>query len=336
MPLTVLAVIAFAGAYAGYWYYAKGALHDGVDLWIAQRRAEGIDVRVGALSITGFPFALDAEARDVVAAQAGGRVAWEGRVPILHMVGAPWDFRRLAFATGGPAELIVVNIVTGQRAAITAARGEGSAAFEASGRLRFRELRLYKIGAEGSEPFLPMTAAVADFGVNQREPDAVEVSLRAVDMTMPPLPGPQLGQSLQTLAATIVWQGAIPSLPTQSALAAWRANGGRVDIRFLEAVWGPLGFTASGEARLDADLQPTGTLSTTTQGYREAVNAIEAAGQMSPRQAAQTRLMLDLMATRPGNGGPPQLDVDLNLVDRRLSAGALPLAVLPRIDWPLR
>ena len=128
--------------------------------------------------------------------------------------------------------------------------------------------------------------------------------------------------------------GAIPAAPTAPALAAWRDRGGRVEVRFLEAVWGPVAVSASGEIGLDGNLQPAGKLATSTRGYREAVSAAEAAGQLTAERAAQLRLLLDVMATRPADGGAARLDADLRLANRRLFAGIIPLADLPPLRWP--
>jgi hypothetical protein len=329
---TVLVLL--AAAYGGYWTYAAGLLRDGIDGWIAARHAEGVEVRLRTVSVGGFPFTLEVEVGDVVAATAAGDIAWQLRTPGVRVTAAPWDFRRIAFAVPNPTEGFVANVATGERTNFTARAAAGEAAFDRRGRLLAGTVDLDAPTATGRNPFLPLSARLASLNYDQREPTATEVTLRATEIGLPPVEGLALGDVMQSLVATFVVHGPLPRAPTEPQLAAWRAAGGWLDIRFLEARWGPLNVSAKGEARLDDDLQPTGVLSTSTRGYREAVSAAETTGQVTRQQGAQIRLVLDLLATHPENGAAPQLDVDLSLHDRHLKAGVMPLADVPRVHWP--
>ncbi len=332
--LSSLILAALGAAYVGYWHYAADLFRTGVDTWIALRRAEGVEIRYQRVAVGGFPFALNAVVDDMVAVGGAGDLAWEGRTPSIDLVAAPWDLRRFDFVAPGTTEMIVVNIATGQRAKVTAAALAGGGAFDSRGRLRAGKLTLENVDATGSGPFLPLAARALTTSYTQLGPKSAEVSLHGFEIQLPPLPMSHLGDIVQTLTAAIVLHGPMPRAPTEPQLAAWRRDDGRIDIRFLEATWGPVTVSSSGQARLDPALQPSGTLATSTRGYREAISAAEAAGQLSARDAAQVRLMLDLLATRPENGGPPRLDVDLKVSNRKLYAGILPLADLPRITWP--
>jgi len=329
----VLIVVALAAAYGGYWAYAAGLLRSGVDDWIATQRAAGVEVRYGALAVGGFPLSLDISADDVVAAGTAGYLAWEARTAALDVRAAPWDLQRLTFETGDAPMLRLVNIASGERADITAATATGNAAFDPRGALQAGQLNLQKAAAEGTGPLMPLIARALTAEYGPGSAGAAEVAVRAIEIGLPPHPAARLGDVMQSLTATLIVHGAIPAAPTAPALAVWRDNGGRVEVRFLEAVWGPVAVSASGEVGLDADLQPIGKLSTSTRGYREVVSAAEEAGQLTAERAAQLRLLLEVMATRPADGGAPRLDADLRVANRRLSAGIIPLAELPHLRW---
>jgi len=331
-PVLILTVL--GAAYGGYWAYAAGQLRSGIDGWIAARRAAGVEIRYAAVAVDGFPFALEITADDVVAVGARGDLAWEARASVLRLRAAPWNFHRLTFKTDGAAELRVANIATGERAHIAATRVEGHAVFDVRGRLLSGRLGLQEAKAEGSGPFLPLTARALTVDFGPAGSGATEVAFRAIEIGLPPHLGARLGDVMQSLTATVVVHGAIPVQPTAPALTTWRDRGGRAEIRFLEAVWGPLAVSASGEVRLDRDLQPVGTLSTSTRGYREAITAVESSGRLTAERAAQLRLVLEVMATRPEDGGAARVDANLRVANRTLYAGAIPLAKLPTVRWP--
>jgi hypothetical protein len=330
-PILIVAVL--GAAYGGYWVYAADQLRSGVDNWIAAQRTVGVDIRYGTMAVGGFPYSLTITAGDVVAAGTAGYLAWEARTPELEVRATPWNYHRLTFRTESRPESRIANIATGERAQLTASVAEGIAVFDPRGRLESGRLGLQDVAADGSGPLMPVSvrALLTDFG--RADAGAAEVAIRAIEIGLPPHPAARLGDVMQNLTATLVVHGAAPTAATAPALAAWRDNGGRVEVRFLEAVWGPVAVSASGEVGLDRDLQPTGKLATSTRGYREAISAVEEAGRLTAERAAQLRLLLGVMATRPADGGAARLDVDLRVANRQLFAGMIPLADLPHLRW---
>ena len=128
--------------------------------------------------------------------------------------------------------------------------------------------------------------------------------------------------------------GVIPPGPPAEAVAGWRDDGGTVELERLVLEWGPLELEASGTLALDPAMQPIGSLTAEIRGYAETLDALVQAGAAPPRDAAIAKVVLNLLAKTPPDGGPPVLTVPLTAQDGRLFVGPVALLELPPIEWP--
>ncbi|MCU0946479.1 MAG: DUF2125 domain-containing protein, partial [Rubritepida sp.] len=89
----------------------------------------------------------------------------------------------------------------------------------------------------------------------------------------------------------------------------------------------------SGRFRLDAALQPEGQGALRIGNAPAAVTALTEAGIIPPAVAPALRAAIAFSARPPPEGGPPRLELPLELRNRRLGAPRLPLLTLPELDW---
>lgn len=331
LPLVVL--LAAAG-YAVYAHLAVAAFEDALARWVEARRVEGYDVRLGALDVRAVPVVLEGRLDSAVLARAGRERSWELRLGPTTITAPPWEIRRIALDTAAPAEFAVVDMAGGGTVRLSADRARADGAFAGDGRLVDGTLELAgaTIALPGRDPAALASARLGFEGAG--DGGGPTIALRALGLDLGPGAPAELGATVDSVTATLAARPDWPVAAAAPALESWRRQGGELDIRFAELVWGPLAVKASGTLRLDAALQPAGTVSASARGYRAVVDAVESQGRLRAEDAAQLRLVLDLFAQRPRDGGPPELAVDLTIAGREVRAGMVPLGRLPRVEWP--
>jgi hypothetical protein len=154
----------------------------------------------------------------------------------------------------------------------------------------------------------------------------------AVDELVLPTPVEPLGRSIAHVAGDFAVKGTIPRGPRAAALAAWRDDGGTLEVPSFEIAWGQLGMTASGTLSLDEAMQPLGALTARIAGYNEVIDAMVSAKTIKSGDAQFAKIGLGLLA-RPGADGKPVLDAPITLQNGFLFIGPARLARLPRFTW---
>jgi hypothetical protein len=221
-----------------------------------------------------------------------------------------------------------------QGIALAAAGLDGDIAFATTGGMAIT-LRGHQVAATGAA-----TSRVAEAELQLTLPDraptshremAVAAALRLAGLTLP-RQVPPFGDTvdLLTLAGTI--KGALPQGPLRQALAAWRDDGGTVELQDGAIRWGTLTLAASGTLALDEALQPIGALTATIQDQNAVIDAAVAQGNLRAGDADLAKIFLGLMA-QSGPDGKRRLTVPLSLQKGRAYLGPAQVAILPRFTW---
>ncbi|NNG04884.1 MAG: DUF2125 domain-containing protein [Inquilinus sp.] len=329
--LAILLIVA-GGAYAGYWVYAADMVRVGIDDWIAEQRARGLDIRTTNLDVGGFPLRLEAGARAITLAD-GNRLVWQSAA--LTASARPWRLTRIAYTLDGRQSLSVAGDFPLR---LTAAAGSGEIRLAGNGGIAAGSLAL-------SEPALRLPINVGllradglDLRISEATGDrpggTIAAGGDAWRLTLPMSPLPALGTLVEQAGADVVVTGPVPAAPHRSALAAWRDDGGTVEIERLTLRWGPVSVEATGTVTLDAALQPRGTLNARIQGFLEAVDALVEAGIVAAKDAGLVKAGLTLLAGAPGPDGVATLTAPLALENRRLFLGPIQLGEIQPIVWP--
>jgi hypothetical protein len=292
-----LALLLAGSAWAGLWYAATLLMAARLEDWAATRRAEGWRVEHAPAARTGLPWSP--------ALRLDGFL-------VETPAGLGWQAERVAIRLGATALHVVPSGAQALRlpggAAPLEALGVSLAAPLAGGPARLTATRLAATGfaLEG------LAGTVAGGALDL-------TATRLAIGTLPPF-----GEA--ALAARIA------PLPETTA-AAWRAAGGRAEIERLELRRGSAALRATGRLGLDAALQPEGTATLTLTDAPAALTLLTEAGWLAPGVAAGLRAVAMLAARPDPAGGPPRLELPLELRNRRLGTSRLPLLTLPPIDW---
>jgi hypothetical protein len=326
-------LVALFGVYSAYWFIAAGRIEDGIGEWAQSLRPHNLDLSWRAIRVGGFPFAFRIELDEARLHDGGGSPGGEVHVPLLSGSARPWNFLvwRLAAPDGlsaaaGPADRPVAMLSARAALGSVAVSGEGGATLW--------------LGLSEPTTDTPVRLAAREAGLWLTLPShrpqghterGVAVALDITGLTLPVVPAP-LRNPLDEIAfgATVI--GEIPAGPPRQAAAAWRDDGGTLELDHFAVHWGTLALSGSGTMALDQGLQPIGAISGTIEGYDELMTALVAAGRMRPGDASLARLALGMLAQR-GPNGRPAISASFTIQNGEMRLGPAKLGKAPRIPW---
>jgi hypothetical protein len=318
-----VALIVAAAAYAGYWFLTANRLRTGLDQWAAARRAEGYATSWRQDTIDGFPWSFRITLKDAAIARGNDyRVA----APVVAGIASPLDLTRwhIAAPQGGSGtaqgidaiiaarsltgDVVLGEMVTTLSVSILQVTGAGEAA-----------------GQVTAEVTLPRQRPRSHREVG------LDASLAVFHLTLP-RPVTALGDTIEHCSVDLNVKGALPAGDWRQALAAWRNDGGTLELERGDLEWGALRLEASGTFALDSAMQPIASLSASIVNHGALVDAVVAAGLLPKRNAAVVKLVLDLLAHR-GSNGQSRLTAPVTLQNGVVSIGRAEIAHVPPIQW---
>jgi len=328
LALPVLA----GGALALYWLWAAETLGDSIAAWAAEQRARGYELSYVGPEIGGFPLRLDVrfQAPRVTAPQ-GWR--WSGGA--LRGAAAFWQPLTLNLELPQHQELEVEGAGAWRRLTLDAAAGRGRIHLGRAGWAEAATIELDEAvlrDATGSE----LGADYLRYGMVRRPPTAEGVRDWTLFMNgevsalqLPPAAaGGPLGPQVQRLEFEATLIGRIETGPPKQALAAWRDGGGRLEVSRVDAIWGPLAFSADGTATLDAKFRPLGAFTARVRGLPETLDRMTAQGLLEPGAALALRLGALALAKGEDENGRPVVQLPITLQDGQVYLGPVAVAKL--------
>lgn len=329
LPLLLLVVLA-AGGYTAYWFVLAHRLEARLGPWAEAQRVRGTVLGWQSVTVEGFPAVF--RLRFTGATASGERpVKLAAVAPLLLAKAHVWDLRHWHLIAPQGASLTLPGEVMGLTGAAVDGRlqldkGSGTAI----------DLAAEDVAGNGLAAGLQIASAEANLVLpdhaptSHLEPD-LSVALHLTQVTLPAAV-PPFGKDVQalTLAATI--KGAFPPGKLHDALAAWRHDGGTIELTDGSLQWGALTASANGTLALDDQLQPIGALTATIENHDAIVDAAVASGNLRARDAGLLKIVLGLMA-KPGADGKKQLTLPVSLQNDHVYLGPARIAALPRLAW---
>ncbi|MGB8276213.1 MAG: DUF2125 domain-containing protein [Alphaproteobacteria bacterium] len=343
--LGLLLALAVSAGTAVYWHYASEALREGIERWVAERRAEGLQAGYSSLVVKGFPFRLRATVRDPVlgrpAGTAGGRdVAWEWRGSELVASFSPWSMSHVDLKLPGTHQITLPTGPNGWTVFATAGRAEGTLGLDDSGvpdSGDFNADDLDLLSDDGTQSVgvahLKLSGATHEADSVPHQTATFDLSLASKGVELPAEAKLPLGGYIAVLEGQASLMGVLPPGPLLEAATAWRNDGGTIEVHRLHLEWGPLVVEAGGTLALDSNLQPIGALSAIVRGFPETVDALVAGGMVQRADGETAKTVLGLLARAPKGGGPPELTVPLTLQNGWVYVGPVALARVPELNW---
>ena len=330
----LIALLVLVAAYSAFWRIAAGRIADGLLAWRQAESARHIDASWRAMRVTGFPSAFRVVLDNTVLRERAWHPAPELRFRSFAASARPWNLRNwtlsapdgmsaeLAAAGARPALWLKAQSVTGL--AFFARPGGGWLWFNLRG-----------VAAEVAGP-IPIQSAEAWVILPARPPKAdtdtnfgLALDLKQVGVARPPV---GFAAAIDRLAFALTLRGPVPDGPLVPAVAAWRDAGGTIDVDNFRLDWSGVGVIANGTLALDQNLQPTAAFSGGIEGFGVVLNAMVAADQLTPEQAALAQIALTSLA-KPGPDGRPQIMAPFTIQSGKMFLGPARLGRAPRIVW---
>lgn len=332
-------LVVLAAVHTGLWWFATGRLETELAAWQAQRSAAGWTVAAGQPVRAGWPLAAAIQVPDVALtggdADLPGGFAW--RAARLELSVALLRPRLLNARAAGAQHLRLAALPD---IAFTAERFELSVPLDPG--VPARSVDLAAVGLHATLPAGPCDIGTLAAHVDTRPAavqgeNAVTMTASAEAIGMPPLPDGRswpLGPRIASVSLDAALTGPLPGAPDLAIrAAAWRDGGGTLVVRRLALGWGPLGLSGSATMALDEHMQPMGAATARLVGYDATLDALAAAGAMTPRAAMAAKGVLTILARTPEGGGSLRVELPVTLQDRTLTAGRFPLLRLPEWVW---
>ena len=325
-------------AYAAYWHIMAGRLEQGIERWAEEQRGHGLQAGWNDIVIDGFPLRLRARFAAPRLIQREGSLPWSWQADSLTLEAQPWRLTRIGFTGDGPQ----TARLAGQQ--IDFGRLEGTVRLDGRGRIREADAtasRLALAPDAGTGMGAGMGGATADrLRLALRLPEApprrhtdpglfVEADIGGL-VVASRQPLPVEGPANLSIRASAM--GTLPQPPNRQTLAAWRDDGGTLEIDRLALDWAPLDLRASGTLALDEALQPIGALTTEISGHGPLLQKLVTMGWVRQQDARIAGIAFGLLE-KPGAEGRPVLKAPVTVQDGYLYIGPARLAPLPRIAW---
>ncbi|MDA1089854.1 MAG: DUF2125 domain-containing protein [Proteobacteria bacterium] len=331
--MTVAAIGAVAVVYGFFWNYLAGQYRAGIEQWVDQRRADGVEVGFSSLRVVGFPLKLEALLSDPAisgpAKGSDGARTWTWRGPLMLLQARPWAPDRAQGSAPGRHRLTVTGGAKPLDLAVDAGtltvsmrfqKGRPAHAVVSARNLMVNDAKTGRIAS------LVRVQLVAD--------QSGHLSIEANAITYPVAPVPGLGLKTARVAIKAQVKGGLPLKYDAETMAGWRDGGGTLEVSQLVIQHGPLGLEGDGTGALDASLQPIGAFSLRVRGVLEAVNRLEGAGIIKPRAAALSKSALGALTKSQGSGNGDDLKVPLSIQDGTFFVGPLAVAKVAVVRWP--
>ena len=336
--IATVGLVLVVGTYIAYWVLMARQSEHGLDMWIAERRAEGIDVAFAKRQLDGFPtrLALRLDGTTVTSAAAGGQT-WRWRIPSISAWVAPWQLNHIRFDVTGTQSVSFEYSGSHQNYQIVSTRLGGDVELIGAGRGRLR-INLNSLAVEndtksqGHAQRMDIDLAWRLWPPADEPAEPLHFDLGIDGAELPLAWRTPLGRKLPAFRfsgkLTGPWQGG----PLTTALARWRDAGGTIEVSRLAIEHGPLNLDTNGTLALDEMLQPLAAFTARAEGYLGTVDSLVHAGFMQPHHGTAAKLVMTIIAKRPA-GQPAFVETPLTFQDRVLSAGEVRLVHLPIIRW---
>ncbi|MBI2255021.1 MAG: DUF2125 domain-containing protein [Proteobacteria bacterium] len=287
-------ILVLGAAYTGYWFFVAAKLQAGIEVWVAEQRAGGNDVRLADGSIGGFPLTFR---RDFGAAEMLLQGAAPAQIVAASVIAEikPWNLNTV--------------IVTARDVSFSGSPG------------------VYKAGALDGSVDIPKVPP-ADY----HQP-FLGFDLAAANVQLPEGQRAVTAGPIELVAARGAVMGPVPMAPDLgTALRGWAQAGGVLEVKAFSFAQKPLDAAGEGTLALDEALQPLGAITLRAHGVAETVDMLDRDGLLDERSAKTARIMVQGLA-KPDDTGKAYVDLSLSLQQGHLWLGPVKLAKLPSFNF---
>lgn len=326
----IIAALAVAGLWAGWWLLGSSAYESGLRAWLAAQPERGWRAQAATLDTVGFPSRFDTTLTDVRITDPGGGVEWSAPfVQILSLAYRPTEIiaaiaprhRLILWGSGFDIaqDMARASIFLEARPSLPLDRAiaiiDGLAiAPDAGGEYRMKQARF-------AMERVPATAATYRLGaeLTALTPGAALGGL--LD------PGGRMPQTIDRIRLDARTRLSAPV--DRRALVGGAPRIERIELTEFAIDWGPARLAIRGEIDVDATGVPEGRLVVQARDWRRILGLGAAAGLIPPESRDSLENALEALAA--SDGDPDTVELPLTLRNGTAALGPLPLGAVPRL-----
>jgi len=308
------AIVLLAALWGAAWFLVAGRITAGVAAWGDAERAAGAEVRYRDVTVSGFPLRWQVTL-DEASYRAPPPLGWSWAGAALTAEIRPWSWRQMPLRFPGRHQLSVAP--SAPPVALQAARPDGLALIGPDGRLAEISLDLGEVSV-----LEPADAAGTRIGrlrlgfAPGRQTHEIDIRGEEVVLPRPAVAG--FGQRIALAEIGAVLTGGVPPGHPMVALAAWRDQGGTLELRRIAVQWDRLDADGDGTLALDDRMRPLAAFALRIRGGPETVDALTAAGVLRPNAGTALKIALTALSRPADNGGPAGARLPITIQDGRI------------------
>jgi hypothetical protein len=327
MRMMIALILVAAIGWSGYWYYGtrrlEAALRDGIEAL----RANGVEVEVASISVSGFPNRFDTTIERPRLTWPSG-IGWSA--PFLQLFALSYRPNQVIAAFAPTQEVtgpFGTAIVETERARASALFRTDTAITLDHGNLVADDVRI-AIGDRTVETVQVLAATRIPEGAS---PERQNIGLTLDDLDLPATLADRLGGTARaridgaTLDATLTLSEPV----TVAALETGRLAIERIEIARLDVDWGKMGLGASGAIDVTADGSLDGKLDLAVTNWKRALEIAAAVGRLPETHRRMIEQGAAALTTLSGR--EDRLTVPLAFRAGQIWLGPVPIGAAPRL-----
>jgi len=333
----------FAVGWVMLWLSLANQFENRLEAWANDRRAEGWLIAHGGIRLGGFPLRLSAHITTPDLAgglQAGGEHRWSWQAETLTVDIDLLHRDALQLTPAGQHHIKVQEgaqrldlLLQANRLNLTLRQGEqGDHRIDVAG----RDVRVIQPGPPAALPLGSADTLETELILHAEralEPDKLlQPAFIELSLTAEGLRRAGRGETVRA-DLDLALMGHIGTGSLEDALAAWRDDGGTLEVR-QATVQGPvIDIRLRGTVALDRDMRPLAALSGDIAGYNEILEYLTHGHWVSERDAHLARLLFAAMAEQNPVTGRTMVNLPLSIQNGIAMAGPLRLAKLDPVHF---
>ena len=320
-------VTAMAG-WSGFWFHIAEKVRTELQRH-ADENSQTREWTHRELEISGFPFRIRVDLSQPRLALRRPPREFHWQTEHIKAVGHPWQPRHILFDLAGQHLFTATRKASQHSLTFDSSEALASMKTDAQGMparlsLDSKAIRLRYDGAAAVEAKrLQIHARPAPDA-----PDSVDVALRGDGLEVNPgVLSVEFPHTVKLVDLQTTVTGLLKGDASPQNLAAWRDDGGTLEITKLHLQWGDMDIDASGSLALDDQMRAIGALTARIKGHDQLLDIAVASGAMDKDHLMAARAVLGLLAAAAGG----VLSVPVRLQDGKLFLGPAPIARLTPI-----
>ncbi len=328
----LITTAALIGGYVFWWNKVADTAEQQILAWKEQKISEGYQITHAPIVISDFPYRVKLTLASLEI-QTPPSKQQSLKTGTIWAIAQPWNIKHIIFGTEKPVTARWLDNDKEKILKVEAGKALGSATFTNDGKLETLAIDMTDLTAAPSwRPEIKASrlqvheraTAVQETSSDQeaKQKSARQLAIRIDNLLTGAGDTLPLGEKIEHIGLSALLEGGWKQLRDQTAIEAWRDQGGALDIQELTVRWGESKLSSSGTLSLDPETRPIGAFTAKITGYNTILAAMADAGRFDRKSLKTAGFALNLLA-KEDEQGKRFLNVPLTLQEGGLYLGPI-------------